>query len=560
MGNSGAGTVDRSAGSWVFTVVSTAAVLVGVFVVATTLYGVQHFYSPIIWWDEWDGYIGFYIASLKGNTLHAWWQPHVEHRIITSRVLYWLDLRYFHGAHIIMFAAEQASLAGIVALVTQAYRTGREQAGVIAWVVGIGAALMFSWVQSEVLKWGFETCVVLAYFFATCAVFTYTRERLHPVTRFAASFIFAALSEFSMGNGIGAPLTIAALAVLMRRPAREIVASACVAILLVASYAIGYMKPPADPSAIAPTLRVMAQFFIVFLGNPFYFIGAPLFACGEAGIIVLAASCWIGIRAFMASQVTPYRGFLLGVIVFVLASASAATIGRSPGGVMAAIESRYTTGPLLCWFALALLAFDVSSSATTRGWIMVSSVAVSLVTAMSQVNVHADNGYLYDWKLGILSQKIGLDHTEYSGQLFPLDIHSRFTSNAIKAAALHLGIYNRPWLRDAGQVRFDPTHIKQEMCAGAIDIVKPDSQGSTVSGWAVGPVPKDLLIVLTDQSGNTVGYGVTGGQRPDVTALIPTAPSASGWVGFSSKRGALKAYVYSNGDFCQLQSNPATDR
>jgi hypothetical protein len=560
MGLFGAGTVDRSAGSRVIAIVSAAALIIGAFVVATTLYGVHHFYSPIVWWDEWDGYIGFYLATLHKNALHAWLQPHVEHRIVTSRVLYWLDIRYFQGYHLVMFAAEQASLAGIVALIAQAYRSGRTNAGVLAWVVGVGAALMFSWVQSEILKWGFETCVVLAYLCAACAVFTYTRERIRPVPRFVIAFVFSALSEYSMGNGIGAPLTIAALSIVMRRPMREIVASACVAVLLVASYSIGYVKPPAGVGGVAPTVQLIAQFFIVFLGNPLYFIGAPLFACGEAGLIVFAASCWIGVRAYIERRITPYRAFLLGVIIFVLASAAAATIGRYPGGVMAAIESRYTTGPLLCWLAIALLAFDINSSVAARAWVMVASVAASAMLALSQSGVDADNAYLFDWKLGVLSQKIGLDHIKYSGLLFPVDSHARFIINANRAAAANLAIYNQPWLRDAGRVKFDPARINNGLCNGAIDIVTHDDQGATVSGWAVAHASKDLLIVLTDQDGNTVGYGVTGGERPDVARFTPDAPSASGWVGFSSKRGPLNAFVYSNGDFCPLHSDPATNR
>lgn len=551
----------RSARTWAIGLVSIAALIVGAFVVATTLYGVKRFYSPIIWFDEWDGYLGFYLATLvKGKALHAWWAPHVEHRIITSRVLYWLDLRFFHGAHIIMFAVEQLSLAGIVAVIARAYKVGRLQSASVFWVIGIGAALMFSWVQSEVLKWGFETCVVLAYFFATCAAYIYTRENFNPTARLIVAFVFAALAEFSMGNGITAPLTIAVMAIGLRRPKTEIIAAGLIAVALVASYAIGYVRPLRDPNAVAPTLAVMAQFLIFFLGNPLYFIGAPLFACGEAGIIVLISACWIGGNTYLHRKMTPYRAFLLGVIVFVLASAAAAMIGRSPGGVMAAIESRYTTGPLLCWLALALLAFDVSPSATVRGWIMVVSIIVAGVMAQAQSEVKADNSYLYDWKLGVLGQRIGLDHTEYSGLLFPLSMHERFMGNADKAAKLQLGMYDRPWLRDAGHVKFDPNRIKQDMCQGTIDIVKPDETGSTVRGWAIGPVPNDLLIVMTDQAGATVGYGVTGGPRPDVTAVIPTAPATAGWVGFTSKPGPLNAYVYSNGDFCQLQSNPETNR
>ncbi|MFT4505385.1 hypothetical protein [Caballeronia sp. 15711] len=534
------------------TAISVASLIVAAFVVATTLYGVVRFYSPIIWFDEWDGYLGFYLSTLGNLGLQPWWEPHVEHRIITSRVLYWLDLRYFHGAHVILFGAEQLGLAGIVIVVMRAYTDGRARVDRIAWVIGIGAALMFSWVQSEILKWGFETCVVLAYFFATSAAYLFTRDKITPPKRLGLAFTFAALSEFSMGNGIGAPVMLAMLSILMRRSRQEIVASGCAAIILVASYMIGYSKPPPNPLAITPTLNSMAEFLVVFLGNPLFFIGAPVWACAAMGFFTLVGSCWIGVHVYLTRQVTPYRAFLFGLILFVFASGAAATIGRSPGGIMAAIESRYTTGPLLGWLALALLAFDVSLTAVAQTCIMLVSVVISAVIALSQGGARADNAYLYDWKLGLLGQRIGLDHKEYSGQLFPLEIHSRFVRNANLAADLKLGIYGQPWLHDAGLVKFDSTLGDDGMCRGYIDTVKPNALGATVGGWAVADQSKDLLIVLTDDTGKTVGYGVTGARRSDVTALIPSAPATSGWVGFASQSTSLRAYVYSAGHFCKL--------
>jgi hypothetical protein len=35
-------------------------------IVATTLYGGYRFYSPIPYWDQWDGYIGFFRTLQEG--------------------------------------------------------------------------------------------------------------------------------------------------------------------------------------------------------------------------------------------------------------------------------------------------------------------------------------------------------------------------------------------------------------------------------------------------------------------------------------------------------------
>ncbi|MEX3954895.1 hypothetical protein [Trinickia sp. EG282A] len=531
-----------------------AALVVGTFVVLTTLYGVHRFYSPVPWWDEWDGYVGFYMAATNGMGFHAWWWPHMEHRIVTSRLLFWLDLRYFGGSHILLFAAQQAMLAGIVALIVN---TARRAGASFAWTIGVVAALMFAWVQSEVLTWGFETGVIAVYFFLAWALVEFTCAESSAVRRFVAGFLLAACAEFSMGNGIAAPFALMIAAIVGRRPLREIAMSAVLSVALASIYFIGYVKPQVDePHIVGSPLLHHLGFFAAFLGNPLAMLGASESACAAAGLVVAIAIVFLACRLYLSRSVTPYRALLIGICAFVIASDLAADYGRGAATAGAALASRYTTGTLLAWVAVLLLAID--SLPKARHQVMMLGVLVAASMATSQARVLDSNAYLYGWKLGVLSTKIGLEHTEYSGMIFPAkpeSVHERFERYAAYSAQHDLGIYQREWLRDAGTVKFDASKVGGS-CQGFFDRLKQDNVGLEASGWASSPYLRDTLIVLTDGNGDTIGYGVTGQQRLDVRQAVPGAGDSAGWVGFAQRTaGPVRAYAYTGGRFCPLKDS-----
>jgi hypothetical protein len=70
---------------------------------------------------------------------------------------------------------------------------------------------------------------------------------------------------------------------------------------------------------------------------------------------------------------------------------------------------------------------------------------------------------------------------------------------------------------------------------------------------------KEILVVLAEESGKTVGYGVTGTRRPDVTDLVPGKPRKAGWTAFATQPVSnASAYAYISGKFCKLDGRPET--
>ncbi|MGD4365427.1 hypothetical protein QT713_22860, partial [Xanthomonas citri pv. citri] len=42
-------------------------------------------FSPVPFWDMWDGGLGFYVRQM--TDVSQWWAQHNEHRIVLSRIL-----------------------------------------------------------------------------------------------------------------------------------------------------------------------------------------------------------------------------------------------------------------------------------------------------------------------------------------------------------------------------------------------------------------------------------------------------------------------------------------
>ena len=53
-------------------------------------------YSSIPYWDMWDSTVNFNIRLAQGD-YSVWWAQHNEHRIVLSKILFWMDQYFFGG-------------------------------------------------------------------------------------------------------------------------------------------------------------------------------------------------------------------------------------------------------------------------------------------------------------------------------------------------------------------------------------------------------------------------------------------------------------------------------
>lgn len=526
---------------------------VGAFVFVTTVAGVIRYASPIPFSDQWIGGVGFLNALDDGNRA-IWWSQHMEHRIVFSRALFWLDARWFGGRNTFLFVAGVVLQTLTATLfVTQAAR-GRRAGSLLA-VGGIAFAFLFSWIQNENFTWAFQSQFFAVYLFSflAFAVFTHGVTDGQPrMLGLVGAMLPALLATASMGNGLLAFGLLAFQALLMRRTWKELAFTLVATAIVGALYMHGFHKPdiglPHLP--LSETVRLVPHFFLSFMGvGPFFlttnFTIAQVF--GAASLIVMTA---LTVRLYLTRQVTPYRAFLITGYAFVVITGLAATSGRYPLGIGQSVVSRYGTPMFVSWTCVFLLALDVLDRA--RLAVLLSGAALATWVATFQMNVFGARAELYQRDLAVLAMKIGVDHPELVQHIFFPHQRAYLLKAAKYAEETNFGPYASGWLHDAGLVKFDPALVDSSVCRGSYDALRHPETGFDAQGWALNKRGDRLLIVLTDADSKTVGYGVTGSERLDVAKALGSGKD-SGWTAFTQAgTNPVKAYGYSMGRFCPL--------
>ena len=524
--------------------------VLAMFIVTTSIYGGYRFFSPIPYWDQWDGYIGVY-KVLKQGAYQVFWAQHMEHRLVLASAIFWLDIVAFGGWNIFTLVLNYLMLAGIGIAIFNEYHRGRTVEHSPWLIGGIIFGFLFLWCQNENLKWGFQVESIMVYLFSALAFAHFSRPD-NRILNITAALVLATLAMLSMGNGIVAFFVMAIQGLLLRRPWKEsaiATVAGCIGSVIYFHDYIKYPLPINPDVANLPFAQV--KFFLMFLGNAAFFVRSDLRLIAALGILSLGVAAIMVFWLFWKREITPYRSFLIANYGMIVAAAMGASRNRWMLGLAASAASRYTTPVLIGYVVLALLGSDI---APRRLRIAAAGIPLALMTylAVYQMQAFSDNSYLYNWKLAVLGQKIGLDHPELDALIFPAEFHSRYIDNANFAAAQNIGPYGRGWLHDAGIVKYDPAKRDDLLCLGALEPVHADASGTAAGGWMIDHGAGSSLIVLTDDSGQTVGYGVTGASRPDVRRAVPGAPSNAGWKGFAHYAGNLSAYAYVDGKFCRL--------
>lgn len=156
------------------------ASLLAALIVATSIYGGYHFFSPIPYGDQWDGELGFYKDLIDGNYA-VFWAQHMEHRIVFSRVLFWLDIVLFGGRNVFTIVANYVLLFAVALVLWREYRSGRKELHPPLLVGGLILGFLLLWVQAENIKWGFQSQCIAVYLFALMAFAQFSRPDNRPL-------------------------------------------------------------------------------------------------------------------------------------------------------------------------------------------------------------------------------------------------------------------------------------------------------------------------------------------------------------------------------------------
>ena len=159
-------------------------------------------YSPLPHWDEWS--LFDHLAKGGGWSLPWLWAQHNEHRILTTKIFFLLDVQLFRGTQIFLLTCIFLVQLLQVALLSWSLRALGGWRG-SQWRIGVGliAYCILCPTQYENLVWGFQVQFVMTACMATLAIASLLLYQRDDRTKYLVTSIAAAtIATWSLANGM----------------------------------------------------------------------------------------------------------------------------------------------------------------------------------------------------------------------------------------------------------------------------------------------------------------------------------------------------------------------
>lgn len=531
--------VERKFNPWLPLVVAAA-----IFFWGAAIAGAFNAYSPVPFWDMWNGYLDFYIRAGQGDW-STWWAQHNEHRILLARIFFWIDLAWFDGAGWFLLCVNYVLLLLVGVVFCLALKDSETKyyrgfsAFVFLWIA--------SWAQHENLTWGFQSQFILAQLLPLSAFFVLHKDSSNQgksLGYFVLACLLGLLSVGTMANGVLALPLMAVYALVMRLGWLRVVTLVMLAALGVVAYFYGYHAPESRGSLVAVLKEHpggLIHYVLLYIGGPFsYFVdnrkvGAVLApAAGLLLIVLTSFSLWRALRDVRRNSL---EMALLAFILYVGGTALGTASGRLSHGVDQALSSRYMTPALMAWAALFVLLLPrIARRCAARQWLLWIPLALLMLSMLPlQLKAFRSNAAeLFEQKIAALAVEIGVKDKPQINHVFP-SVDAALAIGA-KASAKDYSVFGQADLKGIHE-RIGQPFAFQHACQGAVDQVQKiegDDKFMSIKGWMFDPVerrsPGELWII--DESGVAVGYALAGQPAPTTVKTIHEGAVDAGFKGY----------------------------
>jgi hypothetical protein len=529
-----------SGGRWLLL----ASALFAICMVGLAIAGSVLAWSPVPFWDMWDGYLDFFLFQQAGDS-SIWWFQQNEHRIVLAKVLFWLDLKWFGGTGVFLIICNYLLVACAALLFC---RILRQLAGTVRATAGERAAMLFLtawlflWSQQENLTWAFQSQFFLAQLLPLCALYWLSQAQDGPLAgrHCMIATVFGLASMVAMANGILALPLMLVYAIVVRLGRFKIVFLAFFTVLGLSVFFYHYNMinghAPIHKVLLENPLGVLA-YSLRYLGGPFYYLARGASWGSQfallAGLLLVAAALYRLWRELLSPRRGPALA-LLFFIAYIVMTALLTASGRVSIGPEQAFSSRYTTPAVMAWAALAVLYFPLLRE-RAKAWHGVSVLALvvlgaSMLLLQLQALKPANETALFGKSVAALALAMGVQDRAQIMQVYPEP--SRALALAARAVQKNVSIFGRYPLQGAAAGLGQPLQQSGARCDGGLSAVLPvvgDPAHVRIEGALHVPGSAQLpAFVRLVAVGKVVGYAVTG-------ALVPGAPATqTGFTGYAN--------------------------
>lgn len=532
---------------------------------ATAIIGGLRNYSIVPFWDMWYGYLDFFFRASEGGW-KEWWAQHNEHRIVLSRILFWMDLAWFDGTVRFLIAVNYLLVAGAF-LTFRAIL--RERAGVLARtkpaaLTGLFVFIcLFSWVQYENFVWGFQSQFFLAQWLPLLAFYLLYQSTVpSPASprQFALACIVGVLCIGTMANGVLALPLMVAYALLQRMGWKRIGALALLSVVCLTVYFIDYRSTQGHGSVGEFSQRPvkLLQYVLVYLGSPFYhWFGARSLPLAQLfGLVFVVLSAIKTAQCLRNPRQHALETCLLTFIVYIGGTALGTGVGRLIFGLTQAATGRYTTPALMGWMALLMLFLPtlLRSLAAWRNRIVWPLLTLLLSMTVYQAKAtQSQRAALFERDVAGLALQLGVRDDDQLRRIFyNTDVALQIGN---KSAEANLSVFGLPSIRDARHVINRPGGaLPTRACSGAalteVDAVARDPRYKRVKGWIAPAIGEDFIssVRFVNEQGVVVGYALAGER------MTPPPPVSAG----AQDRQRLRVQIFKGYLLSEFAGGPVT--
>ena len=528
-------------------------------------------YSPVPFWDMWNGTLGFYL-NIQNHDYSAWWSQHNEHRIILSNILFWIDYRFFRGLSVFLIVVNYILFAVTAYVFWLFFREKNNQNPVLTSDIIFGLLLsswIFLWAQENNFTVGFQSQFILAQLLPLYA-FLCLSKSIKSGSRgsFILACIFGVVSAGTMANGILAIPLLILLALIFRQGFLKVSILFSLFVIVVTLYFFRYSTPDHHGHLLKTLIDFPVGYFhfiLLYLGSPFYFLLGEGFVGKQvalvSGLFLITASSWIAFQQMRVEQKSPIIISLLFFILYIGGSSFGTAGGRLIFGLDMALASRYTTPAIMAFSALCI-AMDKSIVNALTGYLRQLMVVTVFVVCILMINFQMKalktvNELLSDKSLAALALALNIKDDRFIEIIYPnSDVPLALSNFASEGHYSIFGEYPYLDLRRKIDTKIKP--ISLDECIGNLDFIEPINGIKNyvrVNGWlfSTNQNKSNTLIRFINKDNNVIGFALTGTPRPDVSKAINNHAMFSGFRGYLRPLESVdKVIADGNGMECQL--------
>lgn len=516
--------------------------------IALAIIGGVRGYSPVPFWDMWDGYLGFFVKVMSGD-VSAWWAQHNEHRIVLARCFFWIDFFLFEGRGWFLIVINYLLLSFVCILFWAIWKESKDEKD--DWIIFFIIAWLFWWIQKNNLEWGFQSQFILAQLLPLAALY-FLHLSVGVSSNLNKWFVLAVavgfLSIGSMANGVLALPIMVVYAVLTRMQFYRIVILSGTSVLSIVAYFYDYVSPVGHGSlaqAIYDNPLGLLHYVIVYVGGAFSFgdnrLG--LWSATFAGTLLIIGSILFTIKVIPRAKQKTLPLALLAFILYIGGTAIGTAGGRLIFGVEQALASRYMTPSLMAWVAFFILTFDflkkLSKNYRKKLWIPFLLLLILMLPIQLDA-LSSKKEQNFERKVAAIAIELSVKDREQVGHVFPSVDWAIAISE--KPKEYNLSIFGFDYVKNASDLMGTQLKYRNKplgSCVGNYDstlIIEGESNYLKINGWIFNSKMNKApdVAVIINESGHVYGYVLTGWKRLDVSNAIGKNAEFSGFKGYLS--------------------------